>query len=578
MKFEYIYIDINDNVSKAVERILQSQSENCILFIHEDANVFKNISNLEILLRESKLAGKSIFLNSENEVIKEMAEEIGIPVVEYQGRQVPKRKGPAFVLDIAPPEKISINRNNYINDDYIKEDEEGYSEEDDNDNNDDEYNNNNYNDNNEYDYNNNDLEGIDEKEKENCLIKGRKSFREKWLEYLCNRRMKKLKDKNRKWKMGLLKIVGLIVLIIIVICSSFYFFSKADITIITEKTEFKVQEAIFSSGEVKEVDKENFRIPAKYFEFNKVITETFSATGEKQVEEKSGGIIRIYNNYSSAPQILVATTRFLSSDNKLFRLVKRTTVPGAKLEDGKIVPSYIEAEVLADEAGKEFNIEPDDFSIPGFEGTIREGKFYGKSIESMTGGFIGKAKVVSNSDIVKAKTKIKELAEISAEEEMKVKLETSLEILEDAKRLDVDKLDFSHKLGSRADDFELSADVSLKVLAFSKKDIEDIFSYQSQLSITELNDKEFVESNFDYGVPRVDFNLKQISFPVEANLIFRNKMNIDEFIPEITGMNLRKLKRFFENMEGIKKIEVDISPSFSRIIPYRQENINLIID
>ena len=63
----------------------------------------------------------------------------------------------------------------------------------------------------------------------------------------------------------------------------------------------------------------------------------FPATGSSTVGTKAVGALTIYNNYSAQAQILVATTRFQSPDGKIFHLVNKTTVPGAKVVNGKIV-------------------------------------------------------------------------------------------------------------------------------------------------------------------------------------------------------------------------------------------------
>ncbi len=73
-------------------------------------------------------------------------------------------------------------------------------------------------------------------------------------------------------------------------------------------------------------------------------------------------------------------TRFLALDGKIFRLTKGITVPGAKIVEGKIIPSSIEAAVIADQPGEAYNIGPvSRFSIPGLKGTPKYEAFYAES-------------------------------------------------------------------------------------------------------------------------------------------------------------------------------------------------------
>ena len=90
-----------------------------------------------------------------------------------------------------------------------------------------------------------------------------------------------------------------------------------------------------------------------------------------------------------------------------------------EIEEGEIVPSSIDVEVVADEPGKEYNIGPTTFSIPGFKGSPKYEGFYGKSTKPMTGGLIHQGKVVSEEDVARAETELKEALLEEAQEELK---------------------------------------------------------------------------------------------------------------------------------------------------------------
>ncbi|MDP2856094.1 MAG: hypothetical protein Q8N90_03190, partial [bacterium] len=107
---ENIYIESDDDVSMVVERILNTQSDNVVLFIPERAKISETILNLRLLYREAKAAKKKIFLNTEEEEVVAMAEEIGIPVMKYKAPVKPVSRGPSFIRDIAPPSKNKKER------------------------------------------------------------------------------------------------------------------------------------------------------------------------------------------------------------------------------------------------------------------------------------------------------------------------------------------------------------------------------------------------------------------------------------------------------------------------------------
>ncbi len=175
------------------------------------------------------------------------------------------------------------------------------------------------------------------------------------------------------------------------------FLPKATIKIITKKTEWVYNDSVIA-------DKKGGQLPAEIFSVKKNFNFSFQALGRKQVERKAGGKIIIYNAFSSSPQPLVAGTRFETPDKKIFRLTERIIVPGAQVVDGKIKSSSIEATVIADQPGSQYNIGPvSRFSIPGFSGTPKERGFYAESKEPMKGGFVGEAAYPTEDDIKKAK-------------------------------------------------------------------------------------------------------------------------------------------------------------------------------
>jgi hypothetical protein len=128
-----------------------------------------------------------------------------------------------------------------------------------------------------------------------------------------------------------------------------------------------------------------------------------TATGEKNVMSKSTGKIVIYNNFGPQSQPLIKNTRFQAPDGKIYRIRDSIVVPGQKVVSGKPTPGSLEVDVYADTVGAEYNIGLVDFTIPGFKGSPRAEKIYARSKTPMAGGFSGLMKVVSDTDIQKAK-------------------------------------------------------------------------------------------------------------------------------------------------------------------------------
>ena len=140
-------------------------------------------------------------------------------------------------------------------------------------------------------------------------------------------------------------------------------------------------------------------------EFEKRAQEEVVAVNTSDVQERAGGKITIYNEYSSTPQRLLKRTRFASADGHIFRIPESVEVPGKK-DDG--TPGSIEVTVQAEDVGDAYNVGPGDFSIPGFYHKPQDKKIYGRSTDAMKGGFVGKKRVIDDAARAEAGRKIEE--------------------------------------------------------------------------------------------------------------------------------------------------------------------------
>src|SRR3989344_7663685 len=166
------------------------------------------------------------------------------------------------------------------------------------------------------------------------------------------------------------------------------------------------------------VNPQEGEIPAQFVSVEKSVSQKAPATQRSTTESRAQGTVRIYNAYGPDSQTLVATTRLVSQEGKLFRTTETVVVPGGSAAN----PSSIAVSVVAAEAGPEYNISPSTFSIPGFQGTPKYQGFYGKSDEPMRGGASGDVRVVSEDDIAKATEGLEARAQEEIEKEFTAKL------------------------------------------------------------------------------------------------------------------------------------------------------------
>lgn len=365
----------------------------------------------------------------------------------------------------------------------------------------------------------------------------------------------------------------------------FIFLAKAEINITTKKIEMPFSGVVLVDTNVSSIDFNKAIIPGNSFVFKASETQEFSSTGQGKDERKAKGIITIYNNYSTSPQILVATTRFETPAHKIFRLDSRIVIPGATTKNGKLIPSTIDVKVTADKSGPDYNIEtcnlPDcKFTIPGFEGTSKFDGFYGISTKLMTGGAVASIPLVTLEDIKSAGEIIFQKVNDSINQDLENKIPKKpkpLTVLSGAQSANLTNLSSDANVGDQREKFSVSAETEIKVIAF---DEDSIIEY-----IQEILEKDRDE-NYDYCQKpeleylelKTDFSAGTMKISVKTNQIVCHKLSREEIKQLVVGKDKEELDQIFESNPGIKDVEVNLSPLWIRKVPNSLDKINLFID
>lgn len=376
-------------------------------------------------------------------------------------------------------------------------------------------------------------------------------------------------------------ILGIVLAGIIFYYLSFIVFAKAEISIITQKTELPFSAKIIFDSNVSSINYEKGIIPANLFVFKESAKEDFVSTGKGKDEKKAAGVVTLINNYSTSPQVLVATTRLETPDGKIFRLDSRTVIPGATTQDGKLIPSSVEAKVTADQPGAEYNIPPCDlpdckFTIVGFKGTPKYEGFYAISKKEMTGGSAGTIPMITAEDKNKAEeVMLKKISE-AINKAIENKLPSNLSYIPEGKSgLKLTNLKADAEVGDFRKNFTVTAEGEVKILAFKKENIVD---YIQKLLEKEEKFEFYKDPEFSLQFVKVDFNQGTLEANLEAKQVIRYVLNEEEIRKEIMGKNQKEIIEAFKNREGISEIALKLKPYWLLRVPKNASKIKISID
>ena len=388
------------------------------------------------------------------------------------------------------------------------------------------------------------------------------------------RKRKKLRlfaGKKRKKLVYAFGAAGLVVFFV----AAYFILPRAKLIISPKKQDVAYAISVVADKNITKVDYSLKRIPAQLIKVEKRETKDFPTTGESEGSQKARGIITIYNNYSVDPQGLVATTRFIAKDSgKLFRLVKTITVPGGKMEGGKLIPGSIDAEVLADQPGADYNIGPSDFSIPGFSGTPKYTGFYGKSKAAMVGGSIGKSKIVSAGDLENASKTLNDLLKTSQAQELKNQIPANMKLLDGALQEGKPEITFSASAGDAAENFTATIKVQIVALVFDPKYINDLAAKNnSALSSGKIDNR-----NIDYINWKVNFDKGQISMDLKISQEGTGKIDIANLKKILAGKDEVEIRKSLSQISEVQSAKISFWPFWVKSMPVQPSKIEVTIE
>ena len=353
--------------------------------------------------------------------------------------------------------------------------------------------------------------------------------------------------------------------------------SKVEVKIWPEKETVYFKTNITLNTGVETPDFENEIIPGYFFETEETISEVFSSSGEAL--KRAGGIIRLYNEYTTKSENWLAGTRFVSSDGRLFKSKDGILVPGAEIEDGKMTASYVDVPVEAAEPGEEYNIGPSNFSIVAYKGTPKYTKYYGESFEAMKGG--GESFKVTAQDIENAQNSLIDKVKDKAIAALESKVTDEFIFLEDVLDTEIIEISSLAQEGDILEKFTSRATIKVTTIVFKKEQVRNFakeFISSEILSENAENTKKLLyeESlNINY-TPQV-VNLESGKVIVVLNLSVTTYPDIDlQFLKkELSGKSLTEAESLLEQQPGFRG-EVNPWPFWAFWVKSVPENLNKI--
>jgi hypothetical protein len=289
----------------------------------------------------------------------------------------------------------------------------------------------------------------------------------------------------------------------------------------------------------------------------------FESTGAKDIKGEIIGKVTIINK-NKKNQPLVATTRLLSPDNKLYRIKKTVNVPAG---------GSVEVEIYADDATEDMAISPSKFIIPGLATELQDTVYAESSVQFEFKN--NSKKLVTQEDIDKAIS--------SLNEKMTDELEKKINKNETEKKyvFNIDSansvLEVDKKVGDEVDSFEVKIKNTINIITINTSDVINII--KKKLALLDFNEdtSEINEETLSYTL--LNFNKDKFLAEIKVDFSAKTALSNEEKIintEHLVNLNEEQIKVYLNSLNTIQSYELNFKPKFIKRSSLLIDRINVV--
>lgn len=291
--------------------------------------------------------------------------------------------------------------------------------------------------------------------------------------------------------------------------------------------------------------------------------------GTTTVGKAKGTVILV--NTSGTPQPLVATTRLLTTNNILFRITKSVTVPAK---------GQINVEAAADQAGKQGEIGPTTFIIPGLK-PARQKEVYAKS----TAAFVA----VSESTNALAQELIDQTTNTLREKLLaqawdKVQAlpapNNTAEIPPPWQKNLLEAALLNKKVsaapGARVAQVTVTLNLQVRAVAVDTIQLEALAVKKIQETVSQTKAVALDPASFVLSVQNTSLDPERAVLRLKAEAKTQMKKDYPLFAKKyFLGFSREAVQKYFQEIPGVERADVKISPFWVKTFPASERRVKV---
>lgn len=371
-----------------------------------------------------------------------------------------------------------------------------------------------------------------------------------------------------------LAVIIIIVLTAMIVIDAKY--AQAVIVLIPQTSPVNASNTISVNPKITTANLEKLIIPGITITIDKDFSGDFKATGKVNNQSKAKGVVKITNNYTNA-QTLIAGTRLQPPADKFSPPLSKDQSPWFRtLKTVTIQPKEsVMVEVIADEPGPQYNIEPSAFSIPGLVGTPQYAYILSQSLEKFSGGADSTVLQVTQQDLDNAKNSLSSIIRDQAINALRQKLSGDDVLIPETVNTVIDDITFNAAAGAMQDVFSATAKVQASALAVRQSDLNDIGKKIIQTNIQSgfaLDDKNFKVNQSYVKTDQIN-GLIILNINVEGQEYYQ--FDNQAIKQALAQKSITEAKAILANDANIKTYTISLKPFWRRNLPSDPDKINI---
>lgn len=530
---EIIYLEPDEEITSVVDKIRNAQAESLGLVVPREATLLQSVVNLRLISKEATHFGKKISIVTTDRIGKNLAAQVGLPVYGSVREEKPNHNA-----------SLPVDRNEIL--EVGSEEQSENSEQ---------------------------PEGVNVHHFQDTrpIVRWKAQQKPVLAEKKEIEHTKPKKDIEHKAFKFLWVIFP--VLAILALIGAYIMFPTSSVEIFLKSEDLEKSMPIILTESVKIPDPEQNVFPANLLETIAEKSENFTSTGKKNLGGKATGTVTFTNGLDSLSHKYAVGTKLLSN-NKTYLLKTSVTIPGATVQNLKVVPGTVSVEIEAENAGEDYNIKPTKFIISSLPANQQEA-LYAQSSTDLKGGFTKEVQVVSKDDYELAKKKLVDELTVKLDDGLKSQA-NNLKVLEKSGEIGEPNVSSSVEIDGEASEFELKVSIKKQAMAINFPEFQN-FLVNSLETRIETGKMVIIPNEDAYGlvVDKIAYDKGELDLTANIQAKVVDKIDTDVIKAKILSNSESKAKSYILSQPGVEKVEFNYSPVWLKRVAVLSKNVKV---